>query len=74
MTATHVRVLVRARKFVAAPANDPWGCSVSVDERLKQVRQMDAAELLTCLNWPSTQHSVKVAIESRLRALRRARK
>ncbi len=73
MTANHVRVLVRAKRFTTAPENDPWHSSVSVDERLKAVRRMDAAELLGCLNWPSTQHSVKIAIESRLRALRRAR-
>lgn len=40
-----------------------------VQDRLTRIQRMDAAQLRACLDWPSTQKTVRRAIASRLRKL-----
>jgi hypothetical protein len=76
MTKQHREILNRANQYERDLSNDPWatragGSYVTVTDRMAAIRTMGATELVACLNWPSTQMSVKCAIETRLNQLRR---
>lgn len=77
MTTLHTQTLENARRYANDPANNPWstGCGqiATVTERLKHIRNLSVEQLLACLNWPGTEMSVKCAIETRLRVMRKTR-